>query len=54
MKEPELITVGELRSMLACYTDDYLISFGDRYLAKVDNNDTQVVGFQWITKDDYE
>jgi hypothetical protein len=50
----DLITLGELRAMLNAYPDDYYVSFGDRYLAKVDDHDTDVVMFQWITQEEHD
>ena len=46
--------MAELKSMIEIYGDDYYVDFGDRFLAKVDDHDTDVVYFQWIDGLDYE
>lgn len=53
-KIEKLMSMAELKSMLSIYEDEYLVDFGDRYLAKIDNHDTNVVLFQWITVEEDE
>lgn len=49
-----LMSIGELKSMLEIYGNEYYVDFGDRFLTKVDDHDTNVVSFQWIEGLDYE
>jgi len=48
-KNKNLMTLGELREKLKIYGDEFYISFGDKYLTRVDNRDTDIIFCEWIS-----
>jgi hypothetical protein len=48
----DLMTLGYLRKLLENYPDSYYIDFGDKWLTKVDDHDTDVLFCEWLDYDE--
>ena len=48
--DKNLLSIEDLKSMLNEYSNEYKIDFGDRYIAGLINNGTNVITVDWIGK----